>query len=172
MENDKHITILSILFVALDSILFSYNLSTLSRTVNQDVSSLLIPDNYQVSQSTKQAFYFIEEIIINVKLGELPEETYVKRLSLEKESIEIDINDLGLSITSTENNEGVSIVKIQGESNLFLGDIVKEVNRESVTTVDSFVELIKRFKKTGRNSILLKIIRSEKSLWITIKFQN
>ena len=113
-----------------------------------------------------------KKIIINVKLGELPEETYVKRLPLENESIEIDINDLGLSITPTENNEGVSVVKLQEESNLLSGDIIKEVNRELVTTVDSFVELIKRFKKTGRNSILLKIIRSEKSLWVTIKFKN
>ena len=109
---------------------------------------------------------------VKVELGVLPEETYVKRLPLENESIEIDINDLGLSITPTENNEGVSVVKLQEESNLLSGDIIKEVNRELVTTVDSFVELIKRFKKTGRNSILLKIIRSEKSLWITIKFQN
>ena len=113
-----------------------------------------------------------KKIIINVKLGELPEETFVERSPLEKESKEIDINDLGLSISPTENNEGVSVVKIQGESNLLLEDIIQEVNRESVTTVDSFVELIKRFKKTGRNSILLKIIRSEKSLWVTIKFQN
>ena len=52
-----------------------------------------------------------------------------------------------------------------------VGDIIKEINRESVTTVASFIELISNIKNTGRNSLLLRVNRDEKSLWITIKFK-
>jgi len=57
-------------------------------------------------------------------------------------------------------------------SKLLIGDIITEVNREIVSTSESFIDLIKIIKETGRSSILLKIIRDEKSLWVTIKFQN
>ena len=60
----------------------------------------------------------------------------------------------------------------QNESNLLVRDIIQEVNREKITTIDSFIEIIDRIKKTGRSSILLKIIRDEKSLWVTIKYKN
>ena len=53
-----------------------------------------------------------------------------------------------------------------------VGDIIKEVNRELITTVDSFIKLISHIKKTGRNSLLLRIIRDEQSLWATIKFKS
>ncbi len=43
---------------------------------------------------------------------------------------------------------------------------------ETITTVDSFIKLVGDIKKTGRNSLLLRIIRDEKSLWVTIKFKN
>ena len=55
---------------------------------------------------------------------------------------------------------------------LGISDIIKEVNREIITTVESFIKLIIELKKTGRNSILLRIIRDEKSLWVTTKFSN
>ena len=48
---------------------------------------------------------------------------------------------------------------------------IKEVNREVVTTVDEFIQLISDIKKTGRSSLLLRIIRDEQSLWVTIKFK-
>ena len=53
-----------------------------------------------------------------------------------------------------------------------LDNIIKEVNRETVTTVESFIELINNIKKTGRSSLLLRVNRDNKSLWITIKFKN
>ena len=56
--------------------------------------------------------------------------------------------------------------------NLLVGDIIIEVNREEITTVKSFIELINEIKKTGRTSLLLKILRNNESLWITIKFNN
>ena len=56
--------------------------------------------------------------------------------------------------------------------NLLIGDIILEVNRERITTIDSFTELINKIKKTGRASLLLKILRDNETLWETIKFKN
>ncbi|MDC0057007.1 DegQ family serine endoprotease [Alphaproteobacteria bacterium] len=110
-------------------------------------------------------------ISIEVTLGELPEESYVNRGDIkEKSSNEIYIKSLNLSISSTNNNQGVLVINVNEESNLKLGDIITEVNREMVTNSNDFIELIETIKKTGRNSLLLKIIREEKSLWITIQF--
>ena len=66
--------------------------------------------------------------------------------------------------------QGVLIIKVGEESNLQIGDIVTEVNRELVTNANNFIELIETIKQTGSNSLLLKIIRDDKSLWITIQF--
>jgi len=110
-------------------------------------------------------------ISIEVTLGELPEESYVNRKDIkEKSSNEIYIKSLNLSISSTSNNQGVLVINVNEESNLKLGDIITEVNREMVTNTNDFIELVETIKKTGRNSLLLKIIRDEKSLWITIQF--
>ena len=80
------------------------------------------------------------------------------------------IDSLNLAISSSNDKQGVLVVQVDEESNLQLGDIITEVNRELVTNTNSFIELIETIKKTGRNSLLLKIIRDDKSLWITIQF--
>ena len=80
--------------------------------------------------------------------------------------------DLGLSVLPTENNEGVIVVDKDENIDLLVGDIIVEVNREKISTVESFNELINKIKKTGRTSLLLKIFRDNKTLWITIKFKN
>ena len=51
--------------VSSEPISFIYDLSTLSRTSHTDNSGLLIPNKYKVHQSTRQAFYFIRDIIVN-----------------------------------------------------------------------------------------------------------
>jgi len=110
-------------------------------------------------------------ISIEVTLGELPEETYVKRKDIEeKKSQGFYLDSLNLTISSTEDKLGVLVVKVDEESNLQTGDIITEVNRELVTNANKFIELIETIKKTGRNSLLLKIVRDDKSLWITIQF--
>ena len=109
-------------------------------------------------------------IEINVKLGELPEETFVERKNIKKEKKEIFLNSLNLSINKTKENKGVIVFKVAAISNLKIGDIITEVNREIITDTKSFVDLVEKIKSTGRNSLLLKIIREEKSLWITIQF--
>jgi serine protease Do len=110
-------------------------------------------------------------ISIEVTLGELPEKSYVKRKDVkEKKSRELYIDSLNLAISSSNDKQGVLVVQVDEESNLQLGDIITEVNRELVTNTDSFIELVETIKQTGRNSLLLKIIRDDKSLWITIQF--
>ena len=81
------------------------------------------------------------------------------------------IENLNLTVGPTDEKNGVTVLKVDDDSNLIIGDIIIEVNREHITTVDKFVELIEKINKTGRNSLLLKIIRGENSLWATIKFK-
>ena len=66
--------------------------------------------------------------------------------------------------------DGVIVIETDDDSKLIPGDIIIEINREPVTTIDNFYKLVDTINKTGRNSLLLKIIRDEKSLWVTIKF--
>jgi serine protease Do len=111
-----------------------------------------------------------EIINIEIKLGELPEETYVTR-DIKKEIVdEIFIKSLDLSIKNTTDNSGVIVTKVNINSNLKEGDIIIEVNREIVSEKLSFRDLVSSIEKTGRNSLLLKILRDGKSLWITIQF--
>ena len=110
-------------------------------------------------------------ISIDVKLGELPEETYVDRKEEEKEkNTEFKIESLGLTIANVSDGNGVTIINLETESNLLIGDIITEVNREIILKSDDFISLVDKIKETGRNSLLLKIIRDEQSLWVTIKF--
>ena len=110
-------------------------------------------------------------IKIEVKLGELPEETYVKRG--EKPKIDqTEITSLGITITETKNNEGVVVTKIYDDnSKLILKDVITEINREKISDTKSFKLLVDKIQKTGRSSLLLKIIRDQEFLWITIKFK-
>lgn len=108
---------------------------------------------------------------INVTLGELPEESFVERKDLELENKEILlVPNLNLSIKDSVDNNGIVIVNLGSESNLKIDDIIIEVNREVVVNINDFVNLVNMIEKTGRNSLLLKILRDGKSLWITIQF--
>ena len=110
-------------------------------------------------------------ISIKVKLGELPEETYVERKLIKEKTVEeIAIKNLDLIIKDVLNKKGVVILKANINSNLKEGDIVIEVNRELIKDTLNFVELVNSIELTGRNSLLLKILRDGKSLWVTIQF--
>jgi len=115
-------------------------------------------------------------IIIEVKLGELPEKTYGEKKTSKntKGSLkEILIKSLNLYITPSTDNNGVIVKKIEDEeSKLVMGDIITELNREKVSTTDSFIRLVNKYEKTGRSSLLLKIKRDDESIWITIKFKD
>lgn len=111
-------------------------------------------------------------ISINVKLGELPEKVYVKKNISTSQLNEKEITDLGIFIISTENEKGVKITKIDGDSNLLVGDVILEINREKINNTETFIQLTDNIKKTGRSSLLLKVLRNNESVWITIKFKN
>ena len=109
-------------------------------------------------------------ITLEVKLGELPEETFVKRKVIKKNEKTNFLDSLDLTVRFNSEKGEVIVVETNDDSKLIPGDIITEINREPVTTMDNFIKLVEDIKKTGRNSILLKIIRDEKSLWVAIKF--
>ena len=78
---------------------------------------------------------------------------------------------MSLGITIINNDLGIVVTNVEDEdSNLLIGDIISEVNREKVDNINLFEEMVDKFEKSGRSSILLKIIRDEEQLWITIRF--
>ncbi len=112
-----------------------------------------------------------KKINIEVVLGELPGEVVTERNTKEKENFEKSIDVLGITISN--NSKGVIVTAIKTEnSNLSVGDLILEVNREVVNDVNSFYELVTKLEKTGRSSLLLKIIRNDEQLWVTKKFSN
>ena len=113
------------------------------------------------------------KMIIQVELGELPEETYIKN-NLQKKEIIIEesfIKSLGITVTKTKDSKGVLVNKV-GEETLSLEkeDIILEVNREIVNSTKSLLSLVDKYEKTGRSSLLLKIQRGDEISWVTIKF--
>ena len=99
----------------------------------------------------------------------MPGEVVTERDKEDSKNKILDIKKLGIKITNSVN--GVEVVEINNEtSNLKVGDIVTEVNREPITEVNSFINLVNKLEKTGRSSLLLKIIRDQQDIWITIKF--
>jgi len=110
-------------------------------------------------------------ITIEVELGELPEKTYVRRNNkINEKGEENKIESLNLTVSDIEGSDGVIVLEVDPNSNLKKGDIITEVNREIIINLEKFVEMISDIQKTGRNSLLLKILRKEKSLWVTIQF--
>tara|TARA_B100000674_G_C37908742_1_gene947502 strand:- start:689 stop:1810 length:1122 start_codon:yes stop_codon:yes gene_type:complete len=112
-----------------------------------------------------------KKINIEVVLGELPGEVITERTKKKSDEIKINIDILGITISNKQN--GVEVISIENqESNLQIGDIILEVNRELVNDTNSFNKLVTKLEKTGRSSLLLKIIRNDEQLWVTIKFNN
>ena len=111
-------------------------------------------------------------IKIEVELGQLPEETYVERNDYSNNENQFFVESLNLFVGSSLSQDGVYVLKYEGSSNLLKGDIIAEVNREKITTVNSFIDIVEKFRKTGRTSLLLRIIREENSIWVTINFEN
>ena len=114
-----------------------------------------------------------KKIIIEVELGELPEQTYVKSNKSKKkiDKKESIISSLGITISESKVSKGVIITKINNENiNLKVGDIILEINRETVESEASFIKLVEKFEKTERSSVLLLIKRGEETSWVSIKF--
>ena len=114
-----------------------------------------------------------KKIIIQVELGELPEQTYTKNNLQKKEKIidESFIKSLGITVALTKDSKGILVNKVDTETvSLKKGDIILEVNREIVNSTESLLLLVDKFEKTGRSSLLLKIKRDKEISWVTIKF--
>jgi serine protease Do len=114
-----------------------------------------------------------KKIIIEVELGELPEQTYVtsKSSKIENKINDKKIKSLGITIKENDQSDGVTVTKVDNdEINLENGDIIIEVNREIVESIKSFSSLVEKYKETGRSSLLLKIQRGDETSWVTIKF--
>ncbi len=114
-----------------------------------------------------------KKIMIEVELGELPEQTYVNKKLQKKENKtqEKIIKSLGITIKDNADSLGVIVTKIDAdEINIQEDDVILEVNRESVESLTSFIALVEKYEKTGRSSLLLKIKRDEETSWVTIKF--
>ena len=114
-----------------------------------------------------------KKIMIEVELGELPEQTYVNKKPQKKENQTKEklVKSLGITIKDSTDSVGVIVTKIDAdEINIKEGDVILEVNRESVESLNSFITLVEKYEKTGRSSLLLKIKRDEETSWVTIKF--
>ena len=114
-----------------------------------------------------------KKISIDVKLGELPEESYVDRKIINNVEEKISlIEDIGISIKPRKDKDiGVIVVSAEEGINLITEDIILEINREEVLNVEYLIDLVREIKQTGRTSLLLKILRNSESKWVTIKFK-
>ena len=112
-----------------------------------------------------------KKINIEVILGELPGEVVTERKTTSNIERNLKIESLGITIEDHES--GVKVISIDDiDSSLQNGDIITEVNREIINNMNSFEELVNSLEKTGRSSLLLKIIRDDEQNWVTIKFKN
>ena len=81
------------------------------------------------------------------------------------------MKSLGITMKDNDQSEGVTVTKVADQDiNLDIGDIILEVNREIVESINSFTSLVEKYKETGRSSLLLKMQRGEETSWVTIKF--
>ena len=113
-----------------------------------------------------------KKINIEVILGELPGEVVTERSdNAIKDNLNKNIKSLGITVIN--HNKGVEVINIENEnSNLLIGDVISEINRETISNTNSFANLVDELKETGRSSLLLKVIRDEEQIWLTIKFNN
>ncbi len=111
-----------------------------------------------------------KKIKLEVVLGELPGEVITERNN-KSETFNLSIESLGISIS--DHKEGVEITEIiQSNSNLEIGDVIKEVNRDTVLNIDQFKKLLKKLKDSGRSTLLLSILRNEELIFISVKLNN
>ncbi|MBI29468.1 MAG: Periplasmic serine endoprotease DegP [Alphaproteobacteria bacterium MarineAlpha5_Bin11] len=123
-----------------------------------------------------------ELITISVKLGELEENTYTSENIETEESPGTKIESLGFEIRDLNKKDfekyqlapeekGILVTEVYNQdSNILVGDIITEINRNVVLNVEELKEEVINIRKTGRTSVLLRVIREGKSIWLTLKF--
>ena len=120
-------------------------------------------------------------INVSVKIGELDEPIYSTNnqennleQSLSIESLGISIRELFPDEYSNEelkNIKGVVVTEVISEEiPLIVGDIIIEINREKIININQFRDYVLKTKETGRGSVLLRVIRDSKTIWVTLKY--
>lgn len=111
---------------------------------------------------------------IPVEIGELQEQQVEKQVEREKEKMGLTVREITPELANMyglSDDEGVIITFVEpgspaDEAGLRKGDIIKEINRKSITSLDEYLDAI---KKTETENVLMLIKRGRSSLWIVIK---
>ena len=122
-----------------------------------------------------------KSINVSVKIGELDEPIYASKNDKNSDDQSLGIESIGISVRELlseeyaseelKNIKGVVVVEtISEEIPLMIGDIIIEINREKITNSEQFLNLVLEIKEKGRSSILLRVIRDKKAIWITLKY--
>ena len=127
-----------------------------------------------------------EILDISIKLGELEETYYFTNKNEDpnetKKEVSLEIADLGISIRNINQEDfnnfgleneitGVIVTKKSiDDISIQENDIIVEVNREQIIDASQFKDKISEIKLTGRTSILLRVIRENKNIWVTLKY--
>ncbi|MBG76469.1 MAG: Periplasmic pH-dependent serine endoprotease DegQ [Alphaproteobacteria bacterium MarineAlpha5_Bin12] len=127
-----------------------------------------------------------EILDISIKLGELEETYYFTNKNEDpnetKKEVSLEIADLGISIRDINQEDfnnfgleneitGVIVTKKSiDDISIQENDIIVEVNREQIIDTSQFKDKISEIKLTGRTSILLRVIRENKNIWVTLKY--
>ena len=70
-----------------------------------------------------------------------------------------------------ENTTGVVVTEISNEEILTkVDDVIIEINREKIINSEQFLNSVLEIKEKGRSSILLRVIRDKKAIWVTLKY--
>jgi serine protease Do len=112
--------------------------------------------------------------VITVKIGELEEKQAEKIAAKEKEDMGITVREITPELANRyglSDDEGVIITYVEpgspaDEAGLRKGDIIKEINRKSVKTLDEYLGAIKDKKA---ENILVLVKRGGTSLWVVLK---
>ena len=112
--------------------------------------------------------------VITVKIGELEDVQAEKTAEKEKEDMGITVRELTPEMANRygfSDDEGVIVANVEpgspaDEAGLKKGDIIKEINRKSIKTMDGYLDAIKD-KKSENMLVLIK--RDRTSLWVVIK---
>jgi serine protease Do len=109
-----------------------------------------------------------------VKIGELQEKQYSAMAETDTEDLGIKVREITPELArqyELPEESGVIVTDVQfgspaAEAGLRKGDIIKEVNRDEITSISEFRAAIKKSKK---ENILFLIKRGGNSLWIVVK---
>ncbi len=115
-----------------------------------------------------------KKIVKTVTIGELKEKQTAKAVEKEKEKLGIIVRELTPEIAQMyglADDKGIIITGIEPgspaeEAGLRKGDIIKEVNRKRITSMDSYLDAVQTEK--GVN-ILFLVKRGRSSLWVVVK---